>query len=269
MNEKPGIRVAVYAFIAAAALLVATSAAPIYASPTRTTASAIALVGCTLIDGTGTTPLADARVIIEEGMIVAAGSASAIRLPEGARAIDLGGATVLPGFINAHVHGAFDADRLEAWAEAGVTSVRDMSSLGLPIAEVMRWRAESRSRPGYARLFAVGPMITVSGGYGSLAVSSPREAREAVRMLIDSGVDAIKASLEDGYAGRSGLPKLSDEELASLIQAARERGMRTTVHITQGRYLRQAVLAGADEIAHIAYDYVDPETWSLAAARDV
>jgi len=275
MNDKPRIHAAGLALIAAAALLAsaapmaAASAAPIHAAPAGATEAAFALVGCTLIDGSGAPPLADARVIIEGGSIVAAGRASAVGLPEGARAIDLGGATVLPGLINAHVHGAFDAERLQAWAEAGVTSVRDMSSLGLPIAEVMRWRSESRSRPGYARLFAVGPMITVPGGYGSLAVSSPREAREAALGLIEGGVDAIKASLEDGYAGRSGLPKLADEELVALVQAARERGKRTTVHITQGRYLREAVLAGADEIAHIAYDYVDPDTWRLAAARGV
>jgi imidazolonepropionase-like amidohydrolase len=230
---------------------------------------AIAFTGFTLIDGRGGEALPGGALVVESGRIKAIGPAASVEVPKGCRVVDLGGAFVLPGFINAHVHRAFNAERLKAWAAAGVTSVRDMGSQGLPIDDAMRWRKESREVPEYARLFAVGPMITVPGGYGSLEVSSPAEARKTAAELIEAGVDAIKASLEDGYAGTHGLNKLSDEELAALIGTARERGSRTSIHITEARYLRQAVLAGPEEIAHIAYDYVDLHTWDMAAAKGI
>ena len=56
----------------------------------------LAIVGGTLIDGTGTPPLMDATVILESGRIVAAGPSSQIRIPQGFQIIDAHGKTVLP-----------------------------------------------------------------------------------------------------------------------------------------------------------------------------
>lgn len=168
-----------------------------------------------------------------------------------------------------YVHGAFDEARLRAWATAGVTSVRDLGSFNLPMDEVMAWRAKTRQESGYARIFTSGPMITVKGGYGSLIVASAEDARAKVKGLIDEGVDVVKTALEDGYAGRSGLAKPSTEELTAIIGTARASGKRSVIHIAQARYLEQAVKAGADEIAHLAYDYVRPEVWGAAVAKGI
>ena len=62
----------------------------------------LALVGGTLIDGHGGVPLKDAVVIVEGGRIKAAGSG--LEVPAGARVVDLGDSTLLPGFIDAHTH---------------------------------------------------------------------------------------------------------------------------------------------------------------------
>jgi len=183
--------------------------------------------------------------------------------------VKLKGATALPGIINAHVHAAFDEARLKEWAAAGVTSVRDMASFGESIEEVMRWREESRERPELARLFVVGPMISAPGGYGSLFVSSEKEAREQVAALAAAGVDAIKTSLEDGYAGRYGLPKLSDAEIVALRDAAHAAGKRLTMHITEGEYLERAVKLGVDELAHVAYDRVSDGVLEEAARKGI
>ncbi|HOX12425.1 MAG TPA: amidohydrolase family protein [Spirochaetia bacterium] len=229
----------------------------------------LAIRNCILIDGTGSPPVRDAVLLIGEGRVLAAGPAAAVGIPPGSRVLDLDGAAVLPGFVNAHVHYALDEERLARWLESGVTSVRDMSSFGMPPAEVARWRARTRERPDLARLYAVGPMITVPGGYGSSFVSTPAEARAAVDRIADAGLDAVKASLEDGYAGVSGLPQFDDATLDALVAAAKARGLRVTMHVTEARFLRRAVLAGVDELAHIAWDRVDPDTWRRAVSAGI
>ena len=67
----------------------------------------LALVNGTLIDGTGAEPVPDAVVLIAGDKILAVGSQEMIKVPEGVRTVDVGGTTILPGFINAHVHYAF------------------------------------------------------------------------------------------------------------------------------------------------------------------
>lgn len=92
----------------------------------------LVLTGATLIDGTGTPPVPDATVAILDGRIAAVGATLAYRADTPVR--DLAGATLMPGFINAHAHTAgLDDEELRAWTRAGITTVRD---LGGPLAEV-------------------------------------------------------------------------------------------------------------------------------------
>jgi imidazolonepropionase-like amidohydrolase len=82
-------------------------------------------------------------------------------------------------------------------------------------------------------------------------------------------VDLIKISMEDGYAGRSGLPKLTDEEIAAIISSAHERGTLVSGHITQAEYLKILVEAGVDDIAHVPYDEVPISVWQEMVAKDI
>ena len=66
--------------------------------------SVTALVGATLIDGTGAAPLDDAVVIIDGTEIAAAGARGSVPIPEGASTVDVGGKWLVPGLIDAHVH---------------------------------------------------------------------------------------------------------------------------------------------------------------------
>lgn len=230
----------------------------------------LVLVNGTLIDGAGLEPVPDAVLVIQGERILAVGPKTEIDIPRGAKVIDLAGAVILPGFINAHVHFAFDEQKLEAWAQGGVTTVRDegiVSSEGLE--DLMKRRDESNRNPQRARLVSAGYMMTVPNGYGDLFVTSPDEARQKVFEELDLGVDLIKISMEDGYAGRSGLPKLTDEEITAIISAAHERGRLVSGHITQAAYLEQLVELGVDDIAHNAYDLVPVEVWQEMAAKDI
>ena len=241
------------------------------ASPFGTIPSdALVLMNGTLIDGTGSDPIKDAVLIIQGDRILKVGSKEEIRIPRGTNVIDLEGATILPGFINAHVHFAFDEENLKAWAYGGVTTVRDEAiTSSKTLVNLMKWRDEISQNPAYARLISAGYMMSVPGGYGELSVASPDDARQKVLKELDAGVDLIKISMEDGYAGRSGLPKLTDDEIAAIITAAHERGVLVSGHATQAQYLNLLVEAGVDDIAHVPYDVVSDDVWQKMVAKEI
>jgi len=231
---------------------------------------ALVLVNGTVIDGTGSNPIEEAVLIIQGERLTSIGSKEEIEIPGRATVIDVSGTTILPGFINAHVHFAFDEQKLQQWAYGGVTTVRDEAIVSSkPLDELMLWRNEVNQNPQYARLVSAGYMMTVPRGYGRLFVTSPEDARQKVFEELDAGVDLIKISMEDGYAGQSGLPKLTEEEIAAIISAAHERGTLVSGHITQAEYLKILVEAGVDDIAHVPYDLVSEEVWQEMAAKDI
>jgi len=87
------------------------------------------LVGGRMIDGTGAEPVEDSVLVINDGRILAAGPRETTEIPFRSTVLDVSGMTVLPGFFNAHVHRGLNTANLEAWARAGVTTVRDLGSL--------------------------------------------------------------------------------------------------------------------------------------------
>jgi imidazolonepropionase-like amidohydrolase len=229
---------------------------PATAATIETSRATLALVHGTLIDGTGADPVPNAVVLIAGERILVAGPAGAVKVPAGVQTIDVEGASILPGFINAHVHLAFNKANLQAWVQGGVTTVRDESASADQIAQLKTLRASLGRDPQYARLISAGTMLAVPGGYGNLFVTSPEEARQAVLKEADEGVDAVKVALEDGYAGASGLPKLTPDELRAIVDTAHGRGLAVSGHITQGAYLQPMLDAGVDDIAHVPYDLI-------------
>ncbi len=240
--------------------------APAYTGPIT-----LALVNTVLIDGTGAAPVQDAVVLISDKKIFAVGTAKTLRVPAGVRTINLGGATMLPGFINAHVHLAFNENNLKAWALGGVTTVRDESvqHVNGSLKSLMALRDRMSKKPEAARLISAGTMITVTGGYGDLFVDSPQEARRAALEEIARGADGIKVSLEDGYTGRSGLPKLTPAELRVIVEVAHKKGRFVSGYITQDKYIRPLIKTGVDDIAHLPYDYFLPATINLMVKNDI
>jgi imidazolonepropionase-like amidohydrolase len=227
----------------------------------------VALTNGTLIDGTGSDPVVDGVVVVQDGRIAAVGPRAQADIPAGARVIDVDGATILPGFINAHVHAAYDEDVLKAWARGGMTTVRDMGAHGPYSPELFDFRDEVNGKLDCSRLVAVGSFVNVEGGYpivywggNAVTVESPEDSRRVVHRLIDDGADVIKTAIESGFSfGQSGWPLLSPEEAATIVEAAHERSTPVSVHVTNSRDLERALDAGMDDIAHMVTDWVPDE----------
>jgi imidazolonepropionase-like amidohydrolase len=233
-------------------------------------APTLALTNGTLIDGTGSSPIPDAVVLIQGDKVLAAGSVDEISIPAGAEVIDVQGATILPGFINAHVHDGFNPSNLRAWAQAGVTTVRDEGTRGSGLKAQLDARRGELGKPEFARIVSAGAMMTIANGYGQLIVDdTPEAARKAAQDELDAGADLIKVSREDGYAGTTGLPKMSDAAIQAVVELAHQRGTKVSAHITQARFLEEMLALGVDDIAHTPYDYLSDEAIAQMVAKGI
>ena len=220
----------------------------------------VALLGPNLL------PTEDVRVEIEAGTVGRIGSATG---DPNALARDL---LLIPGFIDAHVHIGF-YEPLEVLA-GGVTTARD---LAWP-PEVIFELAERSADPGFRgpRLLAVGPMLTVAGGYptraawappgAGLVVDDEEAARSAVRQLHRAGACAIKVALNAAVG-----PTLSPPLLRAIVDEAHGRGLKVTGHVTGLDELIKAIDAGMDELAHMLMsdETIPDEVVEAMVARDM
>lgn len=188
-----------------------------------------------LIDGTGAAPVRNAVILIENGRITAAGPD--VRIPSGVRVLDLSDRTVLPGFIDAHVHligpvigeagwdnalvretaadGALrGAAHARATLDAGFTTVRNVGAAGF--ADVALRDAINRGDVPGPRIQAAAHALGITGGHcdatngfvphvlgdesgpeGGVA-DGPEEIRAAVRYQVKHGADVIKICATGG-----------------------------------------------------------------------
>lgn len=211
-----------------------------------------AVTGAAVIDGTGGPVLPDRTVLVRGGVIERIDPAGAVAPPPGTRRIEGAGRSLLPGFIDTHVH--LDFYPPAAVLRGGVTSVRD---LGWPAGrlEALRRDAE-RSPTSSPRLLAAGQMVTSPGGYPSSAAWAPpgtavevegtEQAAAAVAELAAAGASVIKVALDP----TRGAPTLPAPTLAAVVAAAAERGLDVTAHVAGPAEVAKALDAGVTELAH-------------------
>ncbi|WP_030017303.1 amidohydrolase family protein [Streptomyces monomycini] len=226
-----------------------------------------------LFDGVGPGLVERPTVLIENGRIAAVHPGG---LPlVGTDILDLGAATLLPGFIDTHTHLAFDASddvigRLtaaddttllqrirtaaRATLSAGVTTVRDLGdraylTLGL--------RTETAQDPAAGpHVVASGPPLTTARGHcwflGGRA-EGVDGVRAAVRERAERGADLVKVMVTGGDLTPGSDPysvQYSRDELRAVVEEAHHHGLRTTAHAHATAGIREAVATGFDTVEH-------------------
>ena len=258
-----------------------------------------ALVGGTVVDGTGADSLADAVVVIDGARIAAVGPRRTTAVPDGARVIDARGKWIIPGLIDAHIHffqsgGLYTRPdiidlrgarpyqvelagirrRLPAtfarYVASGVTSVVDV---GGPFSN-FAVRELARGTLVAPRVAVAGPLL---GTYAPrelatedppvIRVTSPEEARALVRRELAHEPDLVKLWL----IVRPGVDLAVELDWArAAIEESHAAGVRVVAHATQRETARAAVRAGVDVLAHSVQDRrVDDAFIALLKERGV
>jgi imidazolonepropionase-like amidohydrolase len=200
----------------------------------------LALVGGTLIDGTGAPAVDDSAVLIRKGRIVAAGPRSQVKIPKHAEMVDVRGKTILPGLWDMHAH----FEQVEwgpIYLAAGATTVRDCGN---------EFEFITAVRDAIAAGDGLGPRILAAGivdGSGPLTigverVDTPDQARQWVDRYHEAKFQQMKI-----YSSVK-LP-----EVKAVADEAHLLGMTVTGHVPEGLNAYQVIEAGQDQINHIPY----------------
>ena len=203
-------------------------------------ADTLALVGATLIDGTGAAPVADSAVVIEKGRIIAAGPRAQVKIPANATTIDETGKAILPGLWDMHAH----FEQVEwgpIYLAAGVTTVRDCGN---------EFEFIKATRDAIADGRGLGPRLLLAGivdGTGKYTVGvnrvdTPEQAKAWVDRYHDAGFQQMKI-----YSS------VKLDEVKVVTEEAHRLGMTVTGHIPEGLNAFQTIEAGQDQINHIQY----------------
>jgi imidazolonepropionase-like amidohydrolase len=263
----------------------------------------LAIVGDRLIDGTGHDPLEHAVVVIADGRIAAVGPRASVRIPADADVVEGDDLTLLPGFIDSHVHLAgqsgVDFTRLlmtrrsmlllmsvpnaAVTLQAGVTTVRDA---GLSPASV-RDAIEAGYFPGPRCHMAV-TILSQSGGHGDPAmpcgcdlymdcgmdvpdavVDGADMMRRRVREVLAAGADWIKLCTSGGVLSPADHPDAAQftiDEIAVAVEEAAAQGKRVMAHAMSTAGIKNALRGGVASIEHGCL--LDEEAIALMKERD-
>jgi len=256
----------------------------------------------TLLDGLGDAPRHQVSILVRDHKIesVQAGWVD----PPGAEIVDLGNATVMPGFIDCHVHisgmlpsrvnvteywlthsdidRALDAAQfVRRMLQQGFTAARDVGGGDETVAVRNAIAAGKIAGPRlWVSLEPLGPTAghgdprngldpaLTHGGWDRGIVDSPDEARLRVREHRGRGADLIKLMPSGGIASTGDDPHrqlMTNDEMRSAIETAHALGMKVAAHIYPAAAIENAVRAGVDSVEHGSF--ATAETFALMRAH--
>lgn len=242
-----------------------------------------------LIDGNGGEPK-DGQIIVVDGeRIVYTGDENSYTASGEETIIDAAGGTILPGFIDTHVHMMMEfspvqerlatpfsfmyykaAEYLKTTLEAGITSVRDALGTDLGVKKAV----EEGLIPGPRMQLSINA-LTITGGHGDgYTVSgnvldllpSPypgmpngvcdgiEEVRKKTREMLRAGAEVIKVHATGGVLSATDHPEFTQfslEELKVIVEEGRFRkGIKVMAHAQGAEGIKNAVRAGVHSIEH-------------------
>ncbi|MFC3478931.1 metal-dependent hydrolase family protein [Halobacterium litoreum] len=241
-----------------------------------------------LVDGRRDDAIDDARLVVADGEVAAVGPRESVDAPPDAERVEYPDRTVVPGFVDAHVHvqGARSMN-IEDWmatpdslaaaratgdlrslVDAGFTSVRDLgSSIGLGLREAVA----SGEVPG-PRVFTSGRAISQTAGHGdihgapygwvadgtplSTLADGPTECRREARKRIREGVDCLKIMTTGGVLSQRDTPdvrQFTDEEIRAMTEEADRVGVDVAAHAQGAAGIEAALRNGATTVEHGFY----------------
>jgi imidazolonepropionase-like amidohydrolase len=233
-------------------------------------AQTVALTGGTVYASPEAAPLADAVIIATNGVIIATGSRSEVRIPADIRVIDCSGKTIVAGFWNSHVHftepvwlnaGHAPAATLEAHMQEmltrwGFTSVWDLGSY--PVDSLaLRRRVNAGEVPG-PNIFFAGNMFP-KGGHPVYVprevplpeVATPEEAAKLSRDYLAMGLDGIKL-FTGAFMGDKPVVNMEPAVAKAAVDVAHGQGKPVFAHPQNKTGVDTVIEAGVDVLAHTA-----------------
>jgi imidazolonepropionase-like amidohydrolase len=214
-------------------------------------APVLALTHVRVIDGTGAAAVEDQTIVVDSGRITAVGRSGDIKVPAGAKVLDLQGNTVIPGIVGMHDHIfypsgagaalyndlAFSAPRL--YLAGGVTTIRTTGSLE-PYTDLNLKRAIDSGRVPGPKMHVTGPYLE---GPGAMTLqmhelTGPEDARKMVEYWAGQGVTSFKAYMH-----------ITRADLATVVEAAHKLGLKVTGHLCSIGF-REAATLGIDDLEH-------------------
>ncbi|MEX2227370.1 MAG: amidohydrolase family protein [Dehalococcoidia bacterium] len=254
-----------------------------------------------LLDGTGAEPRGRSSALVEDGRIARIDASGAIDAPVGARVIDCGGRTLMPGLTDAHVHFGLTDDgtrtpeshvsyvlkvveNIRIALDEGFTTVRDAGGLDPAYALAV----EQGQIPG-PRILPSGSFLSQTGGHGdqrfrfddeappsipglvahSEICDSPDDVRRAARKQIRRGATQVKLMASGGIMSPNDpLESLqfSVEEMAAAVAEARSFGTYVMAHTHTSGAMNRALDAGVRSLEHASM--LDQATARRIAEQD-
>jgi imidazolonepropionase-like amidohydrolase len=278
-------------------------AAPAFAQELKGTGTTV-LRAAHVIDGTGAAPIANGVVVVTDDKIVAVGKQGSVNIPAGAKIIDLGDATLMPGFIDAHTH---IIGRELNDPEADAAAVKDFDAVGAIIGVSNAQKTllggfttirnvgapnfdDMALRKAVSEGFVIGPRmqnaghaIGITGGHcdengykpglmdGNIRegiADGPDQIRAAVRYQAKYGADVIKTCATGGVLSEGdavGVPQYTYEEMKALVDEATKLERKVAAHAHGAEGIKIAVRAGVSSIEHGSF--LDEEGAKMMAQR--
>ncbi len=239
-----------------------------------------------VFDGVDGTPHEGWVVVVRGEKVAAAGPAASVRVPDGAKTLELPGLTLLPGLIDAHSHLLLHPYDETPWDEqvlkeplaervcratnharanllSGFTTMRDLGTEGAGYADVGIKRAIEKGIVPGPRLLVTTKAIVATGTYAPRGFAPewgiPQGADEAdgenlrrvVREQIRGGADWIKVYADVPYGPKRGShPAFSLEELKLIVETAKDAGVPVVAHANSREGMWREAVAGVETVEH-------------------